>query len=180
MLRSNHRLILCVELIGLALIAAPIARAQLQGPSALGQSSTVSFTVQDNITSSDPDLVTNSCNGEIVSLTGILTLSYHQETHPNGDQHIVWDTRGTLTGVGLTTGAQYKYQDSMHSDLKVDPSINLNQQARQNYTETDRYHLVSQTRGVPDLYEQQKIHWQINSQGVLITRDPPEIIRCTP
>jgi hypothetical protein len=174
MFRSNTRLIRCLQLLLAVLVAAPFAHGQMQGPNPTNQPSNVSFTVNDPVT----EQMTNTCNGETVDLSGVMIYKYHQETHPNGDVHIVIESNENLSGTGETTQAKYKLQDTMHSDFKFDQSVNLNQQSTQNYTENDKVKLVAQGP-TPDLTIMYSIHWRINQQGIEIVRDSPVITKCS-
>lgn len=177
MLHRHTRFTLLLPVTLLALLAAPMVCAQVQGPNPSSSPSSVSYTIHDPITSPDGDMV-NSCNGETVSLSGELVYTYHQETKPNGDVHIVTDADTKLTGVGQTTGAKYTCKDRIHTDFKLDPAVNINQQAQQNYSETDKLKLVAQGP-TPDLTMVHVLHWRITRDGVLITRDRPTISKCS-
>lgn len=177
-MRHGHiRFTLFFGLMLLALVAAPMVCAQVQGPNPSKSDSSVSYTLHDPITSPDGDMV-NTCNGENVSLNGELVYTYHQETKPNGDVHIVTDAVTNLTGVGQTTGAKYSCKDRVHTDFKLDPSVNINDQAMQIYSETDKLKLVAQGP-TPDLTTVHIFHYRITRDGVLITRDRPTISKCS-
>ena len=177
MLQGHIRITLSVGTTLFALLAAPIARAQVHGPNPSHSDSSVSYTVHDPITSPDGDMV-NTCNGETVVLNGEMVYTYHQETKPNGDVHIVTDSVTNLTGVGQTTGAKYSSKDRIHTDFKLDPSVNINEQAKQNYSETDKLKLVAQGP-TPDLTTVHVLHWRITKDGIEIVRDHPTISKCS-
>src|SRR5690242_1680065 len=99
----QSNLTLKIWLVPVALImTTALAIAQVKGPNPSSSPSNVSYTLHDPLSSPDADMV-NSCNGETVTLNGELVYSYHQETKPNGDVHVVTDAVTNLTGIGQNT-----------------------------------------------------------------------------
>jgi hypothetical protein len=82
--------------------------------SVLADGATITRTVQTIPFST----IANSCplppGGEMVQLTGTFTSERDDITNATGATESVFSASSTATGVGLTTGAQYEYQDSAH------------------------------------------------------------------
>jgi hypothetical protein len=161
----------------LALVIAPVVSAQVQGPGpGSSPNSNISFTLHNPVS----EQMVNQCNGETVDLSGELVFTYHYEVHPNGDVHQVIDTTTNLTGIGETTQAKYVSKDTTHTDLRVDPPQlnNPNLDARQYYTETDKWKLIAQGP-TPDMTTLYVLHWSISSSGVLVWTEHPTITKCS-
>ena len=101
---------------------------------------------------------TNSCNGDMVTLSG----TAHQEmvfsTNPNGMTHFSMNSTVHMTGAGTPSGASYVANDPSHMET------NTRGVAQEQFIATTM-HLISQTAGVPNMIVRGTLHVVIGSDN---------------
>jgi hypothetical protein len=113
----------------------------------------------------------NPCTGEETQLTGQLKAQTTTVERPDGGFNLEFLVNGTATGIGLTTGAQYRAHQLEHGTF----STNGGEQSTQTY----RFRLRVKTSGPQnDFFLVFGFHITINANGETTVLREPDTEEC--
>lgn len=114
----------------------------------------------------------NTCNGEIVELTGQVSLTTRTRVEPDGSLSLKESLSASATGVGTLSGADYTFTDSYIQHVSGIASLPFS-------LTFNRVNKLSGS-GVPDQNVHFKVHLTINADGTVTHNVNDVSINCGP
>jgi hypothetical protein len=139
------------------------------GITAVAQTSTVHYSYDQPVSN---QAYTNDCNGEMVMMNGTMHFEYFYSTDADSDHtdyHITSSTK--LTGVGVTTGAQYMGNNSTNYHTVTHGAV------ASDFSSTEKTRLVAQG-STPDMTLRQTVHVVVDPHGNIHADTSNQKISC--